>query len=94
MLWVDKHRPSRLDDLTYHDATTTRLRSLASNPAAMPHLFVYGPPGAGKKTRINALLRALYGPGAEKLKLDKRTFQTPNKKTIEINMVSFWLLLL
>lgn len=88
MLWVDKHRPSRLEDLTYHDDVTARLQALASNPAAMPHLFVYGPPGSGKKTRIAALLRALYGPGAEKLRLDKRTFTTPTKRTLDINMVT------
>lgn len=88
MLWVDKHRPSKLEDLTYHDEISDRLQSLAAHPAAMPHLFFYGPSGAGKKTRITALLRALYGPGAERLKLDKRTFTTPTKKTLEVNMVT------
>jgi replication factor C subunit 3/5 len=88
MLWVDKHRPSRFEDLTYHDDTTSRLRSLASNPASMPHLLLYGPSGAGKKTRVNCLLRALYGPGAEKLRLEKRTFTTPTKRVVEVNMVA------
>jgi replication factor C subunit 3/5 len=88
MLWVDKHRPTQLDDLSYHDSISARLKSLSSNPEAMPHLFFYGPSGAGKKTRINALLRSLYGPGAEKLKLDKRVFTTPTKRTVEINMIS------
>lgn len=88
MLWVDKYRPSRLEDLSYHEDITGRLQSLAANPESMPHLFVYGPNGSGKKTRINALLRALYGPGAEKLKLDKRTFTTPTNRTVEINMIT------
>ena len=80
MLWVDKHRPHRLDDLSYHSDTTQRLRALAAHPDTMPHLFLYGPSGSGKKTRIAALLRELYGPGADKLKLDKRTFTTPTKQ--------------
>lgn len=88
MLWVDKHRPSKVENLSYHQDIRARLVSLASNPSTMPHLFFYGPPGSGKKTRIAALLRELYGPGAEKLKLDKRTFITPTKRTVEINLIT------
>jgi replication factor C subunit 3/5 len=88
MLWVDKHRPSRFEDLTFHPDATARLRALADNPAAMPHLLLYGPSGAGKKTRVNCLLRALYGPGAEKLRLERRSFTTPSKRVVEIGMVA------
>lgn len=87
MLWVDKHRPATLEELSYHDTTTKRLQSLAAS-SALPHLLVYGPAGAGKKTRINALLRQVFGPAAQKLKLDKRTFTTPTKKSIDINMIT------
>lgn len=88
MLWVDEYRPTKLEDLSYHSDITDRLQALAQNPDSMPHLFFYGPSGAGKKTRINCLLEALYGPGARKLKLDQRTFTTPTNKTVQINMVT------
>jgi replication factor C subunit 3/5 len=90
MLWVDQHRPKTLEELSYHDSTTQRLEALVGedNATSMPHLFVYGPSGAGKKTRINTLLQKIYGNGALKLKLDKRTFTTPSKKPVEVNMVS------
>lgn len=88
MLWVDKHRPSRLSQLTYHTELTQRLESLAADPGGLPHLLFYGPPGAGKKTRIMSLLRQVFGPGAERLRLDKRTFTTPTKRTVEINMIT------
>jgi len=87
MLWVDKHRPKTLAALTHHPNTTERLESLASNPAALPHLLFHGPPGSGRRTRIHALLRAIYGPGADRLRLDRRTFTTPTKKTVEIHTV-------
>jgi len=48
-----------------------------------PHLLFYGPPGAGKKTRILALLQEVYGKGVTKIKTEHRSFKV-NSKTIEI----------
>ncbi|KAI9096926.1 P-loop containing nucleoside triphosphate hydrolase protein [Phlyctochytrium arcticum] len=86
-LWVDKHRPRTLDKLDYHDGLTSQLQRLAST-GDFPHLLVYGPSGAGKKTRIVALLREMFGPGVEKLKVDLRQFVTPSLKKKEITLVS------
>lgn len=87
MLWVDKHRPKTLTQLSYHPFITSRLISLSSNPSSLPHLLFYGPPGSGKKTRISCLLRAIFGPGSDRLRLDKRTFTTPTNRTVDISMV-------
>ncbi|TAQ88072.1 hypothetical protein B7494_g3626 [Chlorociboria aeruginascens] len=70
-LLVDKHRPRSLDQLSYHGDLSERLRSLAQS-GDFPHLLVYGPSGAGKKTRIVATLKELYGSGVEKIKIDSR----------------------
>ncbi|KAK8087062.1 hypothetical protein PG994_002036 [Apiospora phragmitis] len=86
-LIVDKHRPRSLDQLTYHDELSERLRSLAQN-GDFPHLLVYGPSGAGKKTRIVATLKELYGPGVEKIKIDARVFQTSSSRKLEFNIVT------
>ncbi|KAK4186071.1 replication factor C subunit 5 [Podospora australis] len=86
-LIVDKHRPRSLDALTYHDELSERLRSLAQS-GDFPHLLVYGPSGAGKKTRIVATLKELYGPGVEKIKIDARVFQTSSNRKLEFTIVS------
>nr|VZI51111.1 unnamed protein product [Spirometra erinaceieuropaei] len=53
-----------------------------------PHLLFYGPPGSGKKTRITCLLRELYGPGVDKLRIEHHSFLTPSKKKIELSTAS------
>lgn len=83
MLWVDKYRPTSLGKMDYHKELSERLEALAED-GDLPHLLFYGPNGAGKKTRIMALLRALYGAGAEKQRLEHREFKTSTNKTIEV----------
>ncbi|KAI9317428.1 P-loop containing nucleoside triphosphate hydrolase protein [Dichotomocladium elegans] len=86
-LWVDKHRPSTFDELTYHKDISKQLKGLAEKNN-VPHLLFYGPTGAGKKTRIAAMLRELYGPGAEKLKVDQRQFVTTSNRKLAFAMVT------
>ncbi|KAF7714057.1 Replication factor C subunit [Penicillium ucsense] len=86
-LLVDKLRPRTLDALTYHPELSDRLQSLAQS-GDFPHLLVYGPSGAGKKTRIIATLKELFGPGVEKIKIDARVFQTTSNRKLEFNIVS------
>lgn len=82
-LWVDKHRPSSLLKLSLHGATTNKLIALARSEE-IPHLLFYGPAGSGKKTRVMALIKEMFGSGVEKVKLEHRTFKTSTNKTIEI----------
>ncbi|KAI9907204.1 hypothetical protein PsorP6_003400 [Peronosclerospora sorghi] len=88
MLWVDKYRPTSLSSLDYHPDVTKRLRNL-SQSSNLPHLLVYEPSGAGKKTRIMPLLRALYGDGALKVRLEHKSFKVPNRSTkVDITTVA------
>lgn len=66
-------------------STNSRLQAQSGD---FPHLLVYGPSGAGKKTRIVATLRELYGPGVEKIKIDSRMFQTTSNRKLEFNIVA------
>ena len=82
-LWVDSHRPNSLSKLSLHPAITKKLYSLGQSEE-LPHLLFYGPSGAGKKTRVMALLKEIYGSSAERVKLEHRTFKTSTNKVIEI----------
>jgi len=86
-LWVDKYRPSSLGKLDFHKEQAAHLKKLVQC-GDFPHLLVYGPSGAGKKTRIMCLLRELYGAGVEKLRIEHQSFITPSKKKIEVSTVA------
>jgi replication factor C subunit 3/5 len=45
----------------------------------LPHLLVYGSNGAGKKTRIAALLREIYGVSVERCKTEHKSVALPNR---------------
>ncbi|KAH9728638.1 Replication factor C subunit 3 [Citrus sinensis] len=52
--------------LIFPATSALALLSLRVTEQDCPHLLFYGPPGSGKKTLIMALLRQVFGPGAEK----------------------------
>jgi len=87
-LWLDKHRPKKLSKLDFHKRQAEHLERLVKSGGDFPHLLVSGPPGAGKKTRVVALLRELYGAGTERLRIEHQNFETPSKKKLEIITVA------
>ncbi|KAF8072622.1 RFC3 [Scenedesmus sp. PABB004] len=90
MLWVDKYRPHVLDKFVLHADVAANLKKLVTT-GDFPHCLFYGPPGAGKKTLVMALLREVYGPGAEKIKVETRpwTIELPSRKLeVELTMIS------
>eukprot|EP00116_Pleurobrachia_bachei_P017337 sb/3477599/ len=86
-LWVDKHRPTSLSKLDYHTGLAGNLKKLVTG-GDFPHLMVYGPSGAGKKTRIMCLLKEIYGGGVEKLRIEHHTFTTPSNRKVEISTIA------
>ncbi|XP_050535249.1 replication factor C subunit 5 [Daktulosphaira vitifoliae] len=59
--WVEKYRPSKLEDLISHeDIIKTIGRYIKEDQ--LPHLLFYGPPGTGKTSTILACAKQLYTP--------------------------------
>ena len=87
LLWVDRYRPTTLSSLDYHPQVTEQLKTLA-NGGDIPHLLFYGPSGAGKRTRMMAILREIYGSAVDKLKIDQKTFETSSSKRLDLHLIS------
>jgi len=66
VLLVDKHRPTSFDKMDAHKDLNKQIKSIIDS-GDFPHILLYGPSGAGKKTRVIALLRHIYGPKVEKV---------------------------
>ncbi|XP_072948774.1 cap-specific mRNA (nucleoside-2'-O-)-methyltransferase 1-like [Epargyreus clarus] len=59
--WVEKYRPSKLEDLVSHDDIIKTI-GLFMKENQLPHLLFYGPPGTGKTSTILACARQMYTP--------------------------------
>eukprot|EP00871_Galdieria_phlegrea_P000773 jgi/Galph1/1697/GphlegSOOS_G369.1 len=88
LLWIDKYRPKTLDSLDVHPSLNENLTSLSAD-GNLPHLLFYGPSGAGKRTRIHAILRKVYGSSIEKRKVEHRLMKVGDPpKEVELTTVS------
>jgi replication factor C subunit 3/5 len=50
--WVEKYRPSKLEDLVAQDDIVSILSNLIDSEN-LPHLLLYGPPGTGVFMRFH-----------------------------------------
>lgn len=63
--WVEKYRPTNLDEVASQDHAVNVLKKTIQS-ANLPHMLFYGPPGTGKTSTILALAKQLYGPNLYK----------------------------
>lgn len=60
MIWTEKYRPTKLDEIVGQDAIINRLKAYV-NRGNIQHLIFSGPPGIGKSTAAIVLTKEIYG---------------------------------
>lgn len=61
VMWVEKYRPRRLDEVVDLKDIVVSLKSFMRNPKTMPHLLLAGLPGTGKTTVALCIAHELFG---------------------------------
>jgi replication factor C subunit 2/4 len=91
--WVDKYRPTKLNDIVYHHEVIKMLKSTLKT-GNLPHLLFYGPPGVGKTSTILAMSYELFGPKLVKDRIlelnasDERGISVVRNKILAFSKVS------
>ncbi|OMJ77241.1 hypothetical protein SteCoe_23189 [Stentor coeruleus] len=67
--WVEKYRPSNLEDLVAHEAIISTIKKFIKEKK-LPHLLFYGPPGTGKTSTILAVAKEMYGKSFSTMSLE------------------------
>mmetsp|Transcript_71603 Transcript_71603/g.213678 ORF Transcript_71603/g.213678 Transcript_71603/m.213678 type:complete len:351 (+) Transcript_71603:59-1111(+) len=57
--WVEKYRPSSLQELVAHEDITRMIERMMTKKQ-LPHMLLHGPPGTGKTSTITALAKTMY----------------------------------
>jgi replication factor C small subunit len=61
LMWVEKYRPEKLDEVIDQKEIIRGLKNLIKNPEEIPHLLFAGPAGVGKTTTALCVAKALLG---------------------------------
>ena len=70
LMWVEKYRPVKLEEVIDQKEIVYGLRSLTKNANEIPHLLFAGPAGVGKTTMALCIARDLLGQIGERNTLE------------------------
>ncbi|MCL6466454.1 MAG: AAA family ATPase [candidate division WOR-3 bacterium] len=61
LMWVEKYRPKRLDDVVNQKEIVEGIKRIIASPAGMPNMLFAGPAGVGKTTVALCIAREVLG---------------------------------
>ncbi|MDD4126913.1 MAG: AAA family ATPase [Methanomicrobium sp.] len=59
MLWIEKHRPEKFEDIYGQEQVINHIRGFAADKN-IPHMLFFGPHGTGKSVAMECLAKELY----------------------------------
>ncbi|RWS30708.1 replication factor C subunit 3-like protein [Leptotrombidium deliense] len=86
-LMCDRYRPTSLSKLYFNEEQATHLKRMIES-VDFPNLLIYGESGSGKKTRIQCILKEIFGNGVTKTKIEMKTIEIRSGKSVEIKVIS------
>ena len=86
--WIEKYRPTNINDIDYHKVIRNKLKKLINNKK-FPHTIFFGPPGTGKTSTILACAREIYGEGYKTMVLELNGSDDRGIKVIRENIKGF-----
>ncbi|MBI5681065.1 MAG: replication factor C small subunit [Methanobacterium sp.] len=86
--WVEKYRPSTLDEVVGQDHIIQRLKQYV-NEHSMPNLMFTGPAGVGKTTTSIALAKSILGEYWKQNFLELNASDARGIETVRTNIKSF-----
>jgi len=86
--WIEKFRPTSLDEIVDHDDKIKTLKSLVDN-GELTHLLLVGPPGTGKTSMIINLARYIYGKSYKRYISDINSSSERGIDTIRNQVIQF-----
>lgn len=86
--WVEKYRPSTLDDLVLIDSMKSKIGLWMENKE-MPHVILTGVPGVGKTSTVLCLIKNLLGENSNELVLACNAADERGVKAVQESIQSF-----